>query len=83
MARPRHYAESRLDALRLPQVGFLLAYLLIRAEPHILLFKRPLGTDPKTGQISPELLEQMEIEANEQRMRVAAMIAMADKQVQC
>lgn len=26
-----------------------------RPEPHILLFRRPLGTDPQTGRIDPEL----------------------------
>jgi len=26
-----------------------------RPEPHILLFRRPLGTDPQTGAVDPEL----------------------------
>lgn len=26
-----------------------------RPEPHILLFRRPLGTDPVTGKVDPEL----------------------------
>jgi hypothetical protein len=26
-----------------------------RPEPHILLFRRPLGTDPVTGKVNPEL----------------------------
>jgi len=26
-----------------------------RPEPHILLFRRPLGTDPQSGQVDPEL----------------------------
>lgn len=26
-----------------------------RPEPHILLFRRPLGTDPNTGKVDPEL----------------------------
>ena len=26
-----------------------------RPEPHILLFRRPLGTDPQTGRVDPEL----------------------------
>lgn len=26
-----------------------------RPEPHILLFRRPLGTNPLTGKIDPEL----------------------------
>ena len=27
-----------------------------RPEPHILLFRRPLGTDPQSGAVIPELL---------------------------
>jgi cyclin-dependent kinase regulatory subunit CKS1 len=30
-------------------------YAVHRPEPHILLFRRPLGTDPVTGEIDPEL----------------------------
>ncbi|CAM9691470.1 unnamed protein product [Phaeothamnion confervicola] len=30
-------------------------YAVHRPEPHILLFKRPLGTDPITGKVDPEL----------------------------
>ncbi|CAN0030984.1 unnamed protein product [Sphacelaria rigidula] len=30
-------------------------YAIHRPEPHILLFRRPLGTDPVTGQVDPEL----------------------------
>ena len=27
----------------------------LRPEPHILLFRRPLGTDPLTGEVDPDL----------------------------
>ena len=37
-------------------------YACHRPEPHILLFRRPLGTDPTTGDVDPEL----EREAKEQ-----------------
>ncbi|KAL3780016.1 hypothetical protein ACHAW5_003013 [Stephanodiscus triporus] len=30
-------------------------YAIHRPEPHILLFRRPLGTDPQTGEVDPEL----------------------------
>ena len=30
-------------------------YAIHRPEPHILLFRRPLGTDPQTGAVDPEL----------------------------
>jgi len=29
-----------------------------RPEPHILLFRRPLGTDPTTGRVNPDLEKQ-------------------------
>jgi cyclin-dependent kinase regulatory subunit CKS1 len=29
-----------------------------RPEPHILLFRRRLGTDPTTGEVNPELERQ-------------------------
>lgn len=28
---------------------------LISPEPHILLFRRPLGTDPQSGRVDPDL----------------------------
>ena len=28
---------------------------LYSPEPHILLFRRPLGTDPQSGRVDPEL----------------------------
>lgn len=31
---------------------------LNRPEPHILLFRRPLGTDPQSGRVDPELARQ-------------------------
>ncbi|CAM9869663.1 unnamed protein product [Ascophyllum nodosum] len=30
-------------------------YAVHRPEPHILLFRRPLGTNPVTGKVDPEL----------------------------
>lgn len=30
-------------------------YAVHKPEPHILLFRRPLGTDPTTGRVSPLL----------------------------
>ena len=33
-------------------------YATHRPEPHILLFRRPLGTDPQTGEVRPELVAQ-------------------------
>ncbi|KAL7513456.1 hypothetical protein ACHAXN_010544 [Cyclotella atomus] len=33
-------------------------YAIHRPEPHILLFRRPLGTDPQTGAVNLELKRQ-------------------------
>ena len=33
-------------------------YAIHRPEPHILLFRRPLGTDPATGRVDNELRRQ-------------------------
>ena len=41
-------------AVRLPLLLLLVA-ALTRPEPHILLFRRPLGTDPQSGRVDPEL----------------------------
>lgn len=32
-----------------------LFFYMLRPEPHILLFRRPLGTDPQSGRVDPEL----------------------------
>lgn len=31
-------------------------FLINSPEPHILLFRRPLGTDPQSGRVDPELV---------------------------
>mmetsp|Transcript_32281 Transcript_32281/g.38541 ORF Transcript_32281/g.38541 Transcript_32281/m.38541 type:complete len:104 (+) Transcript_32281:105-416(+) len=33
-------------------------YAIHRPEPHILLFRRPLGTDPQSGRVDQELVAQ-------------------------
>jgi hypothetical protein len=37
---------------------FVFIYLHHRPEAHILLFRRPLGTDPQSGRVDPELARQ-------------------------
>ena len=39
-----------------PTIRFLFFSFSDRPEPHILLFRRPLGTDPQSGAVVPELL---------------------------
>mmetsp|Transcript_31624 Transcript_31624/g.57258 ORF Transcript_31624/g.57258 Transcript_31624/m.57258 type:complete len:116 (-) Transcript_31624:253-600(-) len=33
----------------------IFSFRFYRPEPHILLFRRPLGTDPQSGRVDPEL----------------------------
>ena len=42
-----HLTTSNLLPLRSPQIH--------KPEPHILLFRRALGTDPTTGKVDPAL----------------------------
>lgn len=42
-------------------------YAVHRPEPHILLFRRPLGTDPATGKVDPAL-QQEALERNDMEM---------------
>ena len=34
---------------------WLFLSIIYRPEPHILLFRRPLGTDPQSGRVDPEM----------------------------
>jgi hypothetical protein len=47
----------RLVFERSPSLNFFLLHLHLYSspEPHILLFRRPLGTDPQSGRVDPEL----------------------------
>ena len=54
-----HSDEQRVDPLRMVPVWLATKtdVLSPRPEPHILLFRRPLGTDPKTGLVDEEKAE--------------------------
>ena len=74
MARNGHHVEPRLGALRLAHVSVsgnvALKFKFARsAEPHILLFRRPIGTDPKTGEVNEELRRQHFEKGNEMKKR--------------
>jgi cyclin-dependent kinase regulatory subunit CKS1 len=47
----------------------LLILIICRPEPHILLFRRPLGTDPATGKVNA-LLEKEAKEKYAQEMGI-------------
>ena len=40
-------------------------YAIYKPEPHILLFRRPLGTNPNTGEIPAEMVKKIELREKE------------------
>lgn len=52
----QHYAIHRYVSLHGNFARIKSHDFICRPEPHILLFRRPLGTDPQTGQVDQELL---------------------------
>lgn len=66
-----HYACHRLTLSSTFQITlyFHIVIVCCRPEPHILLFRRPLGTDPLTGDVNAEL----ERDAKEQYQQQIAM----------
>lgn len=51
----RTQSEGEWRGIGVQQSRGWMHYALHRPEPHILLFRRPLGTDPQTGRVDPEL----------------------------
>mmetsp|Transcript_19506 Transcript_19506/g.32088 ORF Transcript_19506/g.32088 Transcript_19506/m.32088 type:complete len:104 (+) Transcript_19506:117-428(+) len=47
--------ESEWRTIGVQQSRGWVHYAIHRPEPHILLFRRPLGTDPATGHVDPVL----------------------------
>uniref|UniRef100_A0A7S3VGP8 Cyclin-dependent kinases regulatory subunit n=1 Tax=Chaetoceros debilis TaxID=122233 RepID=A0A7S3VGP8_9STRA len=58
LPRNRLLSESEWRGVGVQQSRGWVHYALHRPEPHILLFRRPLGTDPQTGRVDPELKRQ-------------------------
>jgi len=54
----RLLSDAEWRALGVQQSRGWVHYATHRPEPHILLFRRPLGTDPTTGEVNPELAAQ-------------------------
>ncbi|CAM9350843.1 unnamed protein product [Choristocarpus tenellus] len=55
LPKSRLLAEEEWRNLGVQQSRGWQHYAIHRPEPHILLFRRPLGTDPVTGKVDPEL----------------------------
>ena len=55
-------SETQWRALGITQSRGWVHYDVHKPEPHVLLFRRPIGTDPKTGQVDPRLRMKIEEE---------------------
>lgn len=58
LPKSRLLTESEWRGIGVQQSRGWQHYAIHRPEPHILLFRRPLGTDPQSGRVDPELLAQ-------------------------
>ena len=52
---PRLLEEHEWRGLGVQQSRGWVHYEVHKPEPHILLFRRPLGTDPRTGKVDPAM----------------------------
>lgn len=55
LPKQRTLSDSEWRGLGVQQSRGWEHYANHRPEPHILLFRRPLGTDPLTGEVDPQL----------------------------
>merc|ERR1711934_899172 len=58
----RLLTETEWRGLGVQQSRGWVHYAIHRPEPHILLFCRPLGTDPRTGKVASAVPQQKEVE---------------------
>mmetsp|Transcript_51054 Transcript_51054/g.108702 ORF Transcript_51054/g.108702 Transcript_51054/m.108702 type:complete len:103 (+) Transcript_51054:108-416(+) len=55
LPKTRLLSENEWRSIGVQQSRGWQHYAIHRPEPHILLFRRPLGTDPQTGAVDQEL----------------------------
>ena len=55
LPKNRLLSETEWRGIGVQQSRGWVHYAIHRPEPHILLFRRPLGTDPTTGKVDPVL----------------------------
>ena len=61
MSKSRLLTENERRAIGVQQSRGWIHYEIHRPEPHILLFRRPLGTDPNTGMIPNSVLQKIQL----------------------
>lgn len=64
MPKNRLLSESEWRALGVQQSRGWVHYEIHRPEPHILLFRRPIGTDPNTGMVPNNVLGKIQLLQN-------------------
>jgi cyclin-dependent kinase regulatory subunit CKS1 len=67
--RDRVLNENEWRALGIAQTKGWVHYTIHKPEPHILLFRRPIGIDPITGMCTPEILEKV-YEYEQKRVKI-------------
>lgn len=53
--------ESEWRVIGISQTRGWVHYAIYKPEPHILMFKRPIGSDPKTGEVSSDVLHRIAV----------------------
>ena len=66
MPKGRLLAEHEWRGMGVQQSRGWVHYAIHKPEPHILLFRRALGTDPQTGKVDPALERQAKEEYQNQ-----------------
>ena len=61
MIKGRLLSENEWRSLGVQQSRGWVHYEIHKPEPHILLFRRPLGTDPNTGNAPAAILQKIEL----------------------
>jgi cyclin-dependent kinase regulatory subunit CKS1 len=59
MSKNKLFSETEWRAMGIAQSRGWIHYTIHKPEPHILLFKRPVGTDPKTGEVPMDVLHKI------------------------
>jgi len=61
MSKGKLLTENEWRAIGVQQSRGWIHYEIHRPEPHILLFRRPLGTDPNTGMVPNSVLQKIQL----------------------
>ena len=60
MARGKLLSEEEWRSLGIKQSRGWVHYAIYKPEPHIILFRRPIGTNPGTGEIPAEMIKRID-----------------------